>query len=250
MSKYSKIIVGGCSFTDKDYPKTAKPKPLDFKMWPDVIGEMHNCEVINTARNGYGNHAIYHKTLQAIFDNLGDIEHVYIMWSEWSRQDFLITKEKRTVEFVTLSPRAQDNRYVETQLWYRKAFNMPYPEIKQLLYTNLNYIYSMQMTLKQLGIKYTFCQGTPPLPWLSLNSQEFKQQEQEVALELLKSPLIDKLDNFMGWPMIDCIGGYCIKELCELTMGSSHKVSLIDSHPNEKAHKFIASRLYEYSGKS
>ena len=38
------IIVGGCSFTDKHFPTTAMPvrqmpEPLDFKMWPEVIGE-------------------------------------------------------------------------------------------------------------------------------------------------------------------------------------------------------------------
>ena len=53
MSK--KIIVGGCSFTDKNYPKSAKPKPLDFKMWPTLIGEMYGLEVINTAKCGFGN---------------------------------------------------------------------------------------------------------------------------------------------------------------------------------------------------
>ena len=162
MSKYSKIIVGGCSLTDKNYPRRAKPKPLDFKMWPELVGEMHGCEVINTARCGYGNQAIYHKTLQAILDNLGNIEHVYIMWSEFSRQDFLVQND---VDFETLVPQSKDNRYIETELWYKKAFNLPYPNINQILYTNLNYIYSMQMTLKQLGIKYTFCQGTPPMPW-------------------------------------------------------------------------------------
>ena len=243
MSKYSKIIVGGCSFTDKNYPRRAKPKPLDFKMWPELVGEMHGCEVINTARCGYGNQAIYHKTLQAILDNLGNIEHVYIMWSEFSRQDFLVQND---VDFETLVPQSKDNRYIETELWYKKAFNLPYPNISQILYTNLNYIYSMQMTLKQLGIKYTFCQGTPPMPWF----YEEKGQDQETALELLKHPLIEKIDNFMGWPIIDCIGGYCLKDLCELTMGASYKVSLIDSHPNEKAQKFIASKIYEYSGKS
>ena len=67
MSKYSdKIIVGGCSFKDKNYPSRAKPKPLNFKMWPEVIGELYDCEVINTAKCGFGNMAIYHETLDAI----------------------------------------------------------------------------------------------------------------------------------------------------------------------------------------
>jgi len=77
MSKYSdKIIVGGCSFTDKNYPSRAKPKPLHFKMWPEVIGELYDCEVINTARCGFGNMAIYHETLDAIIKNKDNIKHV------------------------------------------------------------------------------------------------------------------------------------------------------------------------------
>ena len=87
--KYSKIIVGGCSVTDKNYPKTARPNSLDFKMWPEIIGDKLNCEVINTAKCGFGNQAIFHETLKAVWENIDDIEHVYVMWSEWARQDFL-----------------------------------------------------------------------------------------------------------------------------------------------------------------
>ena len=87
--KYSKIIVGGCSFTDKNYPKTARPNSLNFKMWPEIMGDKLNCEVINTAKCGYGNQAIFHETLKAVWENIDNIEHVYVMWSEWARQDFL-----------------------------------------------------------------------------------------------------------------------------------------------------------------
>ena len=70
----NKIIVGGCSWTEKDYPKSARPKPLDFKMWGELIGEKLNCEVINVAKGGYGNKAIYHQTLKAIMNN--KVDHV------------------------------------------------------------------------------------------------------------------------------------------------------------------------------
>ena len=38
-------------------------------MWPEVIGEKLNCKVINTGKCGFGNHAIYHTTLNAIMNN-------------------------------------------------------------------------------------------------------------------------------------------------------------------------------------
>ena len=54
-----KIIVGGCSFTDKNMPKRAVPNPMDFKMWPEILGEITNYEIINTARCGAGNKKIF-----------------------------------------------------------------------------------------------------------------------------------------------------------------------------------------------
>ena len=54
MSKSSKIIVGGCSFTDKFYPYTTKPLPHTFKMWPELLSDKTNIEVINTAKCGIG----------------------------------------------------------------------------------------------------------------------------------------------------------------------------------------------------
>ena len=127
MSKYSdKIIVGGCSFTDKNYPSRAKPKPLNFKMWPEVIGELYDCEVINTAKCGFGNMAIYHETLDAIIKNKDNIKHVYVMWSEWARQDFLLndysyhitqadgSRTKITKRFDTMIPRAENDEYIFT----------------------------------------------------------------------------------------------------------------------------------------
>ena len=69
MSKFSKIIVGGCSFTDKFYPFTVKPVPLHFKMWPELLSDKTNIEVINTAKCGIGNERIFHNVVSEIFNN-------------------------------------------------------------------------------------------------------------------------------------------------------------------------------------
>lgn len=237
----SKIIVGGCSFTDKNMPKNAKPKPLDFKIWPEYIGEWSNCEVINTARSGFGNHAIYHSVLNEIWNNIDDVQHVYVMWSEWARQDFLTEAGYRTV-----IPRLENDEYNKTQEFYQRTWSRPFPNMQQLIGTNMNYIYSMQAICKQLGIKYTACQALPPIPQFV----EGTFHETPFAFKLVKHPLLEKIENFMGWPMLDSLGGFNIVELCNLAMGSSWRISLEDAHPNEKAQKFIASKIYEYSGKS
>ena len=236
----SKIIVGGCSFTDKNMPKFAKPKPLDYKMWPEIIGEMKNCEVINTARSGFGNQAIYHETLRAIWNNIDNIEHVYVMWSEWARQDFLTEAGYRTV-----IPRLENDEYKKTQAFYQRTWSRPFPNMQQLIDTNINYIYSMQIICKNLGIKYTAVQAMKPIPQFVDN----ETLDTPFAYRIIKHPLIEKIDNFMGWPMLDHVGGYNIVDLCNLSMGSSWRISIEDAHPNEKAQRFIASKIHEYSTK-
>lgn len=233
-----KIIVGGCSFADSAQPKYAKPKPLDYKMWPEVIGEMKNCEVINTATSGFGNQAIYHETLKAIWNNIDNIEHVYVMWSEWARQDFLTEAGYKSVV-----PRLENDEYNKTQAFYQRTWSRPFPNIQQLIDTNMNYIYSMQSICKNLNIKYTAVQAMKPIPQFV----DGETLDTPFVYKLIKHPLIENIENFMGWPMLDHLGGYNIVDLLNLSMGSSWRISIEDAHPNEKAHRLIASKIQEYS---
>ena len=231
--KYSKIIVGGCSFTDKNYPKTARPNSLDFKMWPEIIGDKLNCEVINTAKCGYGNQAIFHETLTAIMNN-NNIDHVIVMWSDWTRQDFLISTElnlKDDYRYTTFNPNYQLGLYTEDKTWYEKTFKQKYPNTKQLIDTNINYIYSLQTICEKLNIKYTALVG-PGVYFMDK--------------QLIDHPFLEKIENFMGWPLFESIGGYTVKDLCKSKFGKAYRVSSIDAHPNEESHKFIADKIMEY----
>ena len=127
----NKIIAGGCSFTDKYFPKFANvDEPLDFKMWPEVIGEKLNCKVINTGKCGFGNHAIYHTTLNAIMNN--KVDHVFVMWSEWTRQDFLIdnlgspTRMSHDIvgsNYLSVHPFSRTIKEGDAQRWYNDSFS-------------------------------------------------------------------------------------------------------------------------------
>ena len=235
------IITGGCSFADKFMPKNAKPKPLDYKMWPEIIGELSKCEVINTGHSGFGNHAIYHSVLNEIWNNIDAVQHVYVMWSEWARQDFLTKSGYKSVV-----PRLEFDEYNKTHAFYQRTWSRPFPSMQQLIDTNMNYVYSMQSICKNLGIKYTAVQAMKPIPQLV----EGETLDTPFAYNIIKHPLVESIENFMGWPMLDHLGGYNIVDLLNLSMGSSWRISIEDAHPNEKAQKFIASKIYEYSDKS
>ena len=240
----SKIIVGGCSFADKNMPRHAKPKPLDFKVWATHIGEWSDCEVINVALSGYGNQAIYHTTLKEIWKNLGNIKHVYVMWSEWARQDFMLGEQiKKDGYFQTVIPRLENDEYNKTQAFYQRTWSRPFPSMQQLIDTNMNYIYSMQTICKQLNIKYTAVQAMKPIPQFI----DGELPDSLFAFKLIKHPLIENIENFIGWPMVDSLGGSNIVDMLNLALGSSWRISLEDAHPNDKGQRFIASKLYEYS---
>ena len=134
------------------------------------MGEKLNCEVINTARSGYGNDAIYHQTLKAIMNN--KVDHVFVMWSEWTRQDFLLDTLNDT-EYVNIPTWNIDkestisNEVINN--WYNDTFNKnfpkkhksnprhinvaPIPSMKQLVNTNINYIYSLEVICEKLNIE-------------------------------------------------------------------------------------------------
>jgi len=81
-SSKKKLIVSGDSFTDYRYTNTH-----GFPVWPDILGEMLDMEVINMGNCGSGNEYIY----GSIIDHLpkeSSIGLVVAMWSESCRLDF------------------------------------------------------------------------------------------------------------------------------------------------------------------
>ena len=219
-----KIIVGGDSFSDKKQPQYAMPVPLDFKMWPEIVGDKLNCEVINTARSGYGNQAIYHTTLDAIMNNK-DVDHVFVMWSEWMRQDFLIDDNREYVSITTWNDfktyQNVDNTVISK--WYDDSFSKKIPSMEQLTNTNINYIYGLKVICEKLNIPYTTCQGTETCIWPSSLITQHSLGDQA----------------YEGFSMIDLLK----KEYGKL----GYIISDVDNHPNEMSQKFIANKMLDYA---
>ena len=55
-------------------------------------------------------------------------------------------------------------------------------------------------------------------------------------------------DNFIGWPIVESIGGYCFDSLLTDTDhwdASATRISREDTHPNAAGHKLISKVLYD-----
>jgi len=115
VSKSSKIIIGGCSFTDKDFPIINKRDMKirynrdvdlsDVKVWPEIIKEKTTYEVINLGVCGYDNSQILNSLLDEVSKHDSkEIAFVIAAWTEW--------------------PRNLKSNYVETTLNYMNTFDL------------------------------------------------------------------------------------------------------------------------------
>ncbi len=253
-SSKKKLIVSGDSFTDYRYTNTH-----GFPVWPDILGEMLDMEVINMGNCGSGNEYIY----GSIIDHLpkeSSIGLVVAMWSESCRLDFELplNKENRRIGWGTKRWRVivslRENEHVWENVVSTLFKKYGYHQLEARTKKSMRFIYSFQEIMK--GKKLNFLQ-------VSGCGLEEPSDSIEFGKLVLKSPYFDFIDKecFVGWPMADSIGGKCISDYLEQKDPTRTKniidgtkvfnddgemISPVkDSHPNKLGHEQIAEVLYD-----
>ena len=253
MSKSSKIIVGGCIFTDKDFSIKTKPKINPFPSWPEQLAKKTGKEVINTAKCGSGNRRIYQTVLNEIIKH-DDVEQVIIGWSEWTRQDFLVKEGRNKDGWHSVIPRKHDTKdranfvkVVDQEVlfdFYMNAFNFDYPTPSQIVDENLNHFYSLQCICKERNIKLSMFQMFYPINGIFNDDERTNLYQMAFVKSMLSNPLLLEMDDtFWGWPIFEHIGGKnLMRHLDKKNMWK--EVSHFDAHPNEETHKNIMELIY------
>jgi len=82
MTKYKKLIVSGCSYTNSEYPT-----------WAYFLSEKYNLELVNLAYSGAGNRHIANSLTLYLEQNKCDVNEVLIgaMWSGVDRHDWYVS---------------------------------------------------------------------------------------------------------------------------------------------------------------
>lgn len=245
-SSRKKLIAVGCSYTQHYLVYREGVDPginLDFPRWPQHLADMLDMDCVNVGRAGAGNDYMLAKTLDATLKEK-DIGLVVIMWSEWRRMGF--QEYQYPQRWTTITPHdlnmddMEDWRaiFMEKQNWFHATRN-----------TLRTFIHAQKL----LGdTPYIFVQGTKEL-WFDNDSFAVNQKRrQQAANEILTSPYLDYIeseisDKFIGWPVLNEIGGYNIDNILdkEDPKRLRYRISGTDTHPNPKAHKVIAEFLYE-----
>ena len=265
-SKRKKLIISGCSYTD-NYARQEKIE--GFPRWGELLAEKLDMDLINLGRCGFGNRAIYTTLIEkmVVEKNVG---FVVAMWSEFQRMSWYIDPESALTtpngpipqEFLRIR---RDNpwqcflpeRVVLDADWHDKFYKPPTenPKKKFMKYElskivraqeldsmragtvhSLGYMFAFQSICENMNIPYLQIQGCRAVPETNI------QNSKQLAKYIIESPYLNKINgNFIGWPIVEFIGGYCFDSL--LTK-YKYRISEEDTHPNAGGHKLISEILY------
>jgi hypothetical protein len=273
-SKRKKLIVSGCSYTH-NYAESQKLE--EFPIWSEVLAEKLDMEVINLSECGFGNKAIYTTLVETMLEEK-NVGFVVAMWSEFQRQSWYIDTSPESYhhsafpvqhdkpwrcflpERIVLDADWHDQFYEPPRLNPKKTLakggsTLKY-ELSKLIKErkldsvragavhSLGYMFAFQNICENMNIPYLQMQGCRSVmgKW---PVETHRVTTKQLAKYIIGSPYLNKMsDNFIGWPIIESIGGYCFD-----TLLSKHKphfrISEEDTHPNNKGHEFIAGVMYD-----
>ena len=278
-SKQKKLIISGCSYTH-NYCKTQKLE--EFPIWGELLAEKLDMELINLSKCGFGNKAIYTTLVESMVTEK-NVGLVIPMWSEFQRLSLFID----TATLDHLPKRLQNpdpwrcflpERIVLDADWHEKFYTPPavnpkkqgrkydvskvyrdrqLDNIKNGVVESLGYMFAFQNISKNLNIPHLQMQGCPPCMGKDM-PKEIKNYNQ-LGHCLIGSPYIDKFeDNFIGWPIVSTLGGFCFDTLMNDAFGLKQKkafksfdlyfeyrISQEDTHPNALAHQKITELMYD-----
>lgn len=251
MSRSSKVLVSGCSFTatcEHQYglwrfkqaglstDNFILPRP-SFKCWAELVSEKINKPVVNIATSGAGNYAICKRAQDYIIENYNKIDFAIIALSGWDRVQDVLHRHYGMMSFPS-------NDHIMDDLDSKTP---------KLISSTLRQIYELQLVCKTYDIKCVFFQM---LPVLGDHSDTY-------ARKILENPYFNLIEEkyLLGWPFIDIMGGYSFyqkylidkealhigeveKVIVDKNTGRS-QIAIIrkDPHPNQKGHQLIYEKV-------
>jgi hypothetical protein len=256
-----KLLVFGCSYSDKKYVELTTKDPIlkqhmndnsgnlvdPFLFWPELLAKKLNMELVNFAQCGFGNDGIHSMFMDEIV-NQKNIGLVVIMWSEFMRIGFEVEKRTgvtRSYDWFKVNINATDrntdlreNKIEVTNVLNKYGCLSPSSMLKR----SLRLFLSAQNTCENMKIPYMQVMGMPASK---------KVLEVEMCKSLIKSPYLDKINNdkFIGWPMFPQLDGYSFgSKLYDLDPDrEKYFINSENVHPSKLGQEKITEWLYNES---
>ena len=209
-----KLIVTGCSYSDKDYWTKTNQEHLKCDTWGEILAKELNMDLICLAHNGSGNKRIYSGMQDYILTN--DVKEIGLCIAGWSKSH-RVDWQDRNLQ------------------WNNSSQNM-YGNAKGHILESLRYMYAFQNLMEQHRIPYKHFQMIS-LFTSQVFEIDFKEERRnytktinECKDVIKNSPQYKHIKNFIGWPIIDEEDGYVVSDL-QLHKGWGITDKLINSKP-------------------
>jgi len=276
-----KIIVSGCSFTEKNFKSFSSPElDCSWTKWPELLGEKFNMDVINLGFSGAGNRYILQTLIETIERTpKNEIGLVIAAWSQSNRDDYQ--------KYANINKKFYNEKYLKNFEWKNKRVERLGDVFYWVRETCLFYI-TLQNICKRYNLNFFQFQMISLFDgWINglsktdfevvnnLNNPNFEKRYKykgdrikdwnTLAKLMLEYEQFIDLNHFIGWPTLYLLNGFTIEEktLMKRVLHSyknkegrnvqsfSQKnlreflVSKYDYHPNKRGHERISEFLYE-----
>lgn len=252
-----KLIVSGCSFTDRKFKSQFYPEmDCSWPKWPELLAKKLNMECVNLGKSGAGNEYIFRSLVNTIMGmDHAEIGLVIPAWSGIGRIDYQM--QDRWMHTVEIDPNnVRINMFNE---WHFTTGDPTYYSNK-----SLGHCFNLQTTcelynipLKQfqmLGKHNTYLraetiwrqQHALVAPGKIDSTKNIDILRKKLISSFLKNPLFEHIneDHFIGWPIFSALGGYIVSEEA-IPIKDGFRLSEKDHHPNAKGHEKLAEFVYE-----
>jgi hypothetical protein len=243
----TKLLAGGCSWTDAKFKTNIHPElDCSWPKWPElVIGDWD--EVVNIAQGGSGLDYMIPELMNYIMLN-DDVSHIIIQISSWYRWrtpgGFF---HNPTLALGKHAERAGDklNQFMRPTLLRMTEVEDFFPISYRSIELRLNNYLILLNALAELclykDIKLIAFQG------LYFANSKKKEIDRLAYKYFVRHDLFHKLDSlnnsgkieFLNWPFVDTMSDCMDKILPEYEEGE-YRISPFDNHPSEKGQRFIA----------
>ena len=241
MYKKEVLLTSGCSFTDNWWTEKH-----NIPVWPELFAKRVDMQCINLGKRGMGNDYILNSIIDKLASKKDKIGLVVVMWSDFTRIDFEIEEDADIyggLPWIAVSKYSSSDvsssniREILTSLdlngtiIYRKPFR-----IKELVKKSLRTFYIFQELMESMKLPYMQLVGTRCLSF---------SYHRDAAKALINSPYLNKINkkNFLGWPIFNEIGGWCIDDYLDKMDGV--RIDEKDYHPNKDGHEEIVKLLID-----
>ena len=247
----SKLLAGGCSWTQKNIYITKHPEmDCSWPKWPElVIGDWD--EVVNLGQGGAGQDYIIPTLMNYIMLN-DDVSHIIIQLSSWYRwrtpggfyhnPTLALYAERAGYKVNPTCPHTTLLRMAEIE----DFFPTSYKSIELRLNNYLILLNALTELCLYKDIKLIAFQG------LKFANSKLVNIDRHAYKYFVKHELFHKLDilnnsgkiEFLNWPFVDTMSKSMDKILPSYEEGN-YRISPFDNHPSEKGHRFIAEWINE-----